>query len=523
MMPGAKTAADASPTEAPGDLSTGTRGTGAAKAPAKRATTNPEAASKAPRKRVPRKRPAPPSGDPAAPDTVTPATVTPGTVTPGTVTPGTVTPSPQAGPVPAGPQPAETAVPRPRASRKSGPGAPDRSRTADPSGDGDQSGDGEADQAAGTSPKKRATKAPATRRTPAPRRQPTADAPPTAVGEPAAVAAGRRSGGTGRRLQALPESHLPESHLPEPHLPEPAVSTPPSPTVTTEADQPAGVRPVRPEPFASHPSAKEPPGLWEGLWSRPGYAPELLALDAVRRLGPQTRHQLHWLHERYPDADLTRFGPLACRRFVRQATVAGVATGLSGPPGALADLAYLTRLQAGLVLQLAGGYGLPRDDCRRAAELLVLQDVHAEVAAAESALATALGSVSDKPPAPGTAGGSATGADGRRAAAGGGVAGGRAAGDGAAHGAGQASAPHRLRETWRFARTGVLRFAVARSAARLLPGAGLLIGLASGAGGAQRFATRALRYYAGSAPRPEPVAEVRPPAGAHPPAGPRLR
>ncbi|MGW0213268.1 hypothetical protein ACWDXH_02635 [Micromonospora chokoriensis] len=121
----------------------------------------------------------------------------------------------------------------------------------------------------------------------------------------------------------------------------------------------------------------------------PGFAPELLALAAVRTLGPGAAEWAARLRNRYPDASADGLARLATRRFVRSAGAGGATAALAGFFAPLAELASVLWTHANLVLHLAAAYGKDPAHPDRAVELLVLTQVHPDSASAEAALAAA--------------------------------------------------------------------------------------------------------------------------------------
>ncbi|GIJ35183.1 hypothetical protein Vse01_43310 [Micromonospora sediminimaris] len=121
----------------------------------------------------------------------------------------------------------------------------------------------------------------------------------------------------------------------------------------------------------------------------PGFAPELLALTAVEVLGPGAAEWGRRLRELYPGARADGLARLANRRFVRQAGVGGATAALSGVFAPVVELAAVLWSQANLVLHLAAAYGHDAAHPDRAAELLMLAQVHPDLASAEAAVAAA--------------------------------------------------------------------------------------------------------------------------------------
>ncbi|MEU8420152.1 hypothetical protein AB0C15_04670 [Micromonospora sp. NPDC048835] len=121
----------------------------------------------------------------------------------------------------------------------------------------------------------------------------------------------------------------------------------------------------------------------------PGFAPELLALAAVRALGPGAAGWAAGLRTRYPDASADGLARLAARRFVRASGAGGATAALAGFFAPLAELAAVLWTHSALVLHLAAAYGKDPTHPDRAVDLLVLTQVHPDRASAAAALAAA--------------------------------------------------------------------------------------------------------------------------------------
>ncbi|HEX5741274.1 MAG TPA: EcsC family protein [Pilimelia sp.] len=132
-------------------------------------------------------------------------------------------------------------------------------------------------------------------------------------------------------------------------------------------------------------------GLWAQMRADPQYAPEHLALEAVRRLGPEARDWAAQTRARYPQAGPDHLAQWAVDRFLRHARISGAVSGAAGLPGAVIDVGVLAWTQARLVLHVAAAYGADPTDPDRATDLLVLQKVHRVVGHARTALAVAAG------------------------------------------------------------------------------------------------------------------------------------
>jgi hypothetical protein len=122
----------------------------------------------------------------------------------------------------------------------------------------------------------------------------------------------------------------------------------------------------------------------------PQYAPEHLALEAVRRLGPEAAR---WA-ERARKAEgrnAEALADAAVKRFTNLARISGAAAGAAGLPGAVLDVGVLAWTQARMVLHVAAAYGADPAAPERAADLLVLQRVHKAAETARLALGVAAG------------------------------------------------------------------------------------------------------------------------------------
>lgn len=190
----------------------------------------------------------------------------------------------------------------------------------------------------------------------------------------------------------------------------------------------------------------------------PGFAPELLALAAVRALGPGAADWAARLRARYPDAPADGLARLATRRFVRSAGAGGATAALAGFFAPLAELTSVLWTHANLVLHLAAAYGRDPAHPDRAVELLVLTQVHPDAASAEVALAAA-----------------------------------QAAGDPV-----EGAWPRAAEAAWRLAAPLTAQaggWVALRLVARLLPGAAVLAAALGDAAAADRLASRAVAVY----------------------------
>ncbi|MFG1951529.1 EcsC family protein [Micromonospora sp. NPDC048830] len=156
---------------------------------------------------------------------------------------------------------------------------------------------------------------------------------------------------------------------------------------TTPAPQPAS------QPPAVAPDAPEgpPARLWDRMREDPQYAPEHLALEAVRRLGPEAAQWAARARAERPDAPADELADQAVRRFVNLARLSGAVSGAAGLPGAVIDVGVLAWTQARMVLHVAAAYGADPKHPDRATDLLVLQRVHKAAETARLALGVAAG------------------------------------------------------------------------------------------------------------------------------------
>jgi hypothetical protein len=172
-----------------------------------------------------------------------------------------------------------------------------------------------------------------------------------------------------------------------------AAPVPPSDAVTAPATTSPDALPdgVPSADAAEDETAAPPPGLWDRMRDDPQYAPEHLALEAVRRLGPEARDWVQRVRSQRPAIPPDELAELAIRRFVARARLSGAVSGAAGLPGAILDVGVLAWTQARMVLHIAAAYGLDPEQADRATDLLVLQRVHKVAESARLALGVAAG------------------------------------------------------------------------------------------------------------------------------------
>lgn len=209
---------------------------------------------------------------------------------------------------------------------------------------------------------------------------------------------------TSARKSATPKKAVPAPAPQPPAEQAPATAVPDDPTPTAPA-QPAEQQTAPDERDSAHhderdtahdvmPASSRTPeselrAVTARLLDHPGFAPELLALAAVRSLGPAAADWAERLRTRYPDAPADGLARLATRRFVRSAGAGGAVAALAGLFAPLAELTSVLWTHSNLVLHLAAAYGQDPAHPDRAAELLVLTQVHPDTASARAALAAA--------------------------------------------------------------------------------------------------------------------------------------
>ena len=134
-----------------------------------------------------------------------------------------------------------------------------------------------------------------------------------------------------------------------------------------------------------------PTGLWDRMKADPQYAPEHLALEAVRRLGPEAHEWGMRTRAQRPGIPPEMLADLAVKKFVNLARLSGAVSGATGIAGAVVDVGVLAWTQARMVLHLAAAYNVDPRDPERATDLLVLQKVHKVAETARLALGVAAG------------------------------------------------------------------------------------------------------------------------------------
>lgn len=134
-----------------------------------------------------------------------------------------------------------------------------------------------------------------------------------------------------------------------------------------------------------------PSGLWERMRADPQFAPEHLAVEAVRRIGPQATAWVNYVRSVQPQVSNEELAQIAAKKFTNIAGITGAVSGAAGLPGAVIDFGVLAWTQARMVLHIAAAYDVDAAHPDRATDLLVLQNVHKAAEAARVALGIAAG------------------------------------------------------------------------------------------------------------------------------------
>src|SRR5688500_9226240 len=119
------------------------------------------------------------------------------------------------------------------------------------------------------------------------------------------------------------------------------------------------------------------------MLAEPDRAPELIALAASERFGPQAEE---WVRIAGPGHTPDELAKVAYRKHVRLARVEGGLLGVGGALTAAPDVVALIWIQSRMVFYIAAAHGYDPRHPMRPAELLALQGVYATPAEARAAL-----------------------------------------------------------------------------------------------------------------------------------------
>jgi uncharacterized protein (DUF697 family) len=128
---------------------------------------------------------------------------------------------------------------------------------------------------------------------------------------------------------------------------------------------------------------RPPESLWERLRAQPDRAPELIALVAAERFGPQAAR---WVQIAGPGREPAELAKDTVKKHVRLARLEGAALGIGGALTAAPDLVALVWLQSRMVFYVGAAFGFDPRHPMRPAELLALQEVYRTPAEAREAL-----------------------------------------------------------------------------------------------------------------------------------------
>lgn len=128
---------------------------------------------------------------------------------------------------------------------------------------------------------------------------------------------------------------------------------------------------------------RPPKSLWRSVLAQPERAPELIALAAADRFGPQAAE---WVQIAGPGHTPDQLAKIAYRKHVRIARIEGGALGIGGVFTAGPDMVALLWIQSRMIFYMAAAYGYDPHHPMRPAELLALQGVYETPAEARAAL-----------------------------------------------------------------------------------------------------------------------------------------
>jgi hypothetical protein len=123
--------------------------------------------------------------------------------------------------------------------------------------------------------------------------------------------------------------------------------------------------------------------VWDRIIAQPDRAPEIIALAAAERFGPQAEEWVRIAGAGHTPEKLAR---IAFKKHVRLARLEGGALGIGGVVTAAPDLVALLWLQSRMVFYIAAAYGYDPNHPMRPAEYLALQGLYDTPAEAREAL-----------------------------------------------------------------------------------------------------------------------------------------
>jgi EcsC protein family len=126
-----------------------------------------------------------------------------------------------------------------------------------------------------------------------------------------------------------------------------------------------------------------PKALWNRILAQPERAPELIALAAADRFGPQAEE---WVRVAGAGQSPENLAKIAYRKHVRLARLEGGVLGVGGALTAAPDVVALIWIQSRMIFYIAAAHGYDPRHPMRPAELLALQGVYATPEEARRAL-----------------------------------------------------------------------------------------------------------------------------------------
>jgi hypothetical protein len=128
---------------------------------------------------------------------------------------------------------------------------------------------------------------------------------------------------------------------------------------------------------------RPPTSLWRRVLAQPERAPELIALAAADRFGPQAAE---WARIAGPGHSPQELARVAYKKHVRLARLEGGVLGIGGALTAGPDIVALMWIQSRMIFYIAAAHGYDPEHPMRPAELLSLQGFYETPAEARAAL-----------------------------------------------------------------------------------------------------------------------------------------
>jgi hypothetical protein len=128
---------------------------------------------------------------------------------------------------------------------------------------------------------------------------------------------------------------------------------------------------------------RPPKRVWDRILAQPDRAPEIIALAAAERFGPQAEE---WVRIMGPGHTPEQLARVALKKHVRLARLEGGAFGIGGVITAAPDVVSLLWIQSRMVFYIAAAWGYDPNHPMRPAEYLALQGLYDTPAEAREAL-----------------------------------------------------------------------------------------------------------------------------------------